>query len=97
MSIVSAWIAGVGLLIAFSTFLATVIYRSGHIAARVEELEQWRVNMRVDMHEISDQMGKVALAVHGLTTLIEERTDRRYRWADRPDDPRTMEPFLPKP
>lgn len=97
MNVVSAWIAGVGLLIAFSTFLATVIYRGGHVAARVEELEKWRENMRGDMHEISEQMTKVAVAVHGLTTLIEERTDRRYRWADRPDDPRTMEPFVPKP
>ncbi len=71
------WIAGIGLLITFSTFLATVIYRSGHLSARVEELERWRGNLRLDMHEISEKLEGLTAAVHGLQTLIEERTERR--------------------
>ena len=87
MNVVSAWIAGVGLLIAFSTFLASVIYRSGHISARVEELEKWRSGMRADMHEISDKMGQVAIELRELYTLFQERTSRRKN--DHYDDGRS--------
>lgn len=84
---VMAWIAGVSVLVVFSTFLSSVIYRSGHISARVEELEKWRLNMRVDMHEISTQMTEVVTEIKGLHTLIEERTSPR--WSARDLDRRT--------
>ena len=80
---VATWITGIGVLIVFSTFLASVIYRSGHLSARVEELEKWRQSMRADMHEISEKMTLVATEVQGLHTLISERTDPR--WMTRAD------------
>lgn len=78
---VATWISGIGLLVVFSTFLAAIIYRSGHLSARVEELEKWRSGMRADMHEISEKITNIATAVHGLHTLIAERTDPRPRWS----------------
>ena len=81
---VMAWIAGVSVLIVFSTFLSSVIYRSGHLSARVEELEKWRLSMRADMHEISTQMTLVVTEIKGLHTLVEERTIPR--WATRATD-----------
>lgn len=73
----SAWIAAIGLLITFSTLLGNVLYRSGHLAARVEELEKWRSNLRNDMHEISDQLLRVNSQLSSLFTLVDERTERR--------------------
>ncbi len=78
MSII-AWIAGISLLLTFSIFLANVIYRVGHISARVEELEKWRSNMRSDMHEISDKMETISSELQRLYTLVDERTERRLK------------------
>ena len=44
----------IGILLTFAIFMANVIYRTGHLSARVEELERWRIDIRKDMHEISD-------------------------------------------
>ncbi len=71
------WIAAVALLITFSTLLGNVLYRSGHLAARVEALETWRGNIRNDMHEISKELGILSGQVASLITVVEERTDRR--------------------
>jgi hypothetical protein len=74
-------VSALGVLVAISTFLATVIFRSGQIsgqlAIRVEALETWRVSIRHDMHEISDKLEETTAALRELSTLIEERTDRR--------------------
>jgi len=74
-------IAGIGVLITFSTFLAVAIWKggfvSGELASRVGELERWRGNVRSDMHEISEQLTSLIAEVKALVTLIEERTERR--------------------
>lgn len=77
----SIWIAGIAVLITFSTFLANVIFRSGHVTGaletRVSALEAWRGTIRFDMHEISDKMEALVVEMKALHTLIEERTERR--------------------
>ena len=75
------WTA-VGVLLSFCIFLANVIYRTGHLSARVEEIERWRIDVRKDMHEISDNMGELKNAVERLTTVIEERTERRLTFRE---------------
>jgi hypothetical protein len=72
-----------GVLLTLAIFLANVIFRTGHLSARVEELEKWRINMRQDMHEISDNLIEVKSSLKELKTLIEERTERR-NFATRP-------------
>lgn len=80
---VQLWIAGIAVLITFSTFLATVLYKTGNLSGRlehrVEALEEWRGTMRSDMHEISEQMRDLVVEVKALHTLIQERTERRVR------------------
>lgn len=76
-SITGIWIAGLALLITFTQLVGLSLYKIGHLSARIEELEKWRVNIRNDLHEISDRMEHMALAIEGLKTIIEERTDRR--------------------
>ncbi len=73
---------GIGVLLTFSIFLANVIYRTGHLSARVEELERWRLTMRADMHEISDYISEMTTELKRLSTLIEERTNRRAHERD---------------
>lgn len=72
----ASW-AAVGILLTFAIFLANVIYRTGHLSARVEELERWRINVRQDMHEISEKLEELGNCIRTLTTVIEERTERR--------------------
>lgn len=67
----------VGLLLTMATLIASVLYRVGHMAARLEELERWRASVRQDLHEVSDRLEEQTNAIERLTTLIEERTDRR--------------------
>ena len=69
--------AVVGILLTFALFLAGVIYKLGHMAARVEELERWRGRMLATMHEVSESINSMTLELKKLSTLIEERTDRR--------------------
>jgi hypothetical protein len=49
----------------------------GDHTIRIQALEIWRQDIRKDMHEISDKMTQVITDVHGVRTLIEERTERR--------------------
>ncbi len=72
-------IAILSLVITFSIFLSHVIFKTGHISARVEELEKWRGSIRDDMHEISDKIDVMNQSLKGLSTLIEERTEKRLR------------------
>lgn len=67
----------IGILLTFSIFLANVIYRTGHLSARVEEIERWRLTIRQDMHEISEKLEDMTTSLKHLATLIEERTERR--------------------
>jgi hypothetical protein len=72
-------ISVIGLIITFSIFLSHVIYKTGHISARVEELEKWRGSIRDDMHEISDRLQIMNETLKQLSVLIDERTERRNR------------------
>jgi uncharacterized membrane protein YfbV (UPF0208 family) len=73
----SPLIAVLGSLVTLSIFVAGVIYKMGHHAARLESLENWRNNVRNDMHEISEKLELVSNQITNLTTLVEERTERR--------------------
>jgi hypothetical protein len=75
---VAVWVAIFSILVTFSIFLANVIYRTGHLSARVEALEVWRANVRNDMHEISDKLEVIVTDISKLTTLVDERTNRRH-------------------
>ncbi len=68
-------LAGVSVTILLA--LLTLFFRAGHLAARVEALEQWRARIRADMHEISDVTTKTCRLVDTLRCLIGERTERR--------------------
>lgn len=73
----AATYTAIGILLTLSIFIANVIYHTGRIAARVEGLEAWRINMRQDMHEVSDKLEEMNNRLKQLTTLMEERTSRR--------------------
>lgn len=66
-----------GVLLTFAVFLANVIYWTGKLSARVESLEAWRLTIRQDMHEISAILTNMTKELGRLSTLIEERTERR--------------------
>ena len=70
-------VAILGIILTFAYFLSNVIFKTGHISARVEELEKWRGSIRDDMHEISDRIAVMNESLKQLTTLIEERTEKR--------------------
>jgi len=76
-----AWIAIVSItitiLIVSITALINLAYKQGHMGARVEELERWRVTLRRDMHEISDKLEYLGIELKAIHTLIDERTERR--------------------
>ncbi len=66
-----------GSVITLALFLAGVIYKVGHHSARLESLETWRTNMRMDMHEISIKLESISNQISNLATIVEERTERR--------------------
>lgn len=69
--------AAIGVILTFAIFLANVIYKTGHLSARVEELERWRTDVRKDLHEVSDKLEELSVLVKHSITIIEERTERR--------------------
>jgi len=73
----SAVLGILGLILTFALFISQVIFKLGHHSARLEELEKWRGAIREDMHEISDQIKALTQSHEKLSTLIEERTERR--------------------
>ena len=74
------WLIGLtGSIITVAIFTGTIIFRMGHQAARIEELERWRTSIRQDMHEISDALDAVRVELQRLGTTIEERTNRLRR------------------
>ena len=66
-----------GSIITLGAFLAGVIFKMGHHSARLESLEIWRTNIRIDMHEISEKLGEISNQITNLSTTLEERTERR--------------------
>jgi len=73
----AAVIGILGLILTFTIFVIQVVFKLGHHSARLEELEKWRGAIREDMHEISDRLEAMTKSMEKLTTLIEERTERR--------------------
>lgn len=65
------------IVVTVALFFAGVIYGMGKHSSRLESLEVWRANIRLDMHEISDKLDLVMIKVDRVTTLVEERTERR--------------------
>lgn len=65
------------ILVTVAIFFAGVIYKMGRHSSRLEALEKWRDNVRLDMHEISDKLDKLSLQIGNVETLIQERTERR--------------------
>ncbi len=81
-----------GSVLTAAIFMFGVIFRMGQQDARIEalekhdgadhearlvQLEEWRSNIRIDMHEISDLIHGVDKKLTTLTALVEERTERR--------------------
>lgn len=64
-------------IITLAIALGKIIFDAGKSSARLTSLEQWRMNMRTDMHEISDKLTDVSEKITGLHTIIDERTERR--------------------
>lgn len=69
--------AVIGSLITLGAFLAGVIFKMGHHSARLEQLEIWRANMRLDMHEISDKLEHIAEQVAVIAAMLERRQHER--------------------
>ncbi len=69
--------AAIGISVTVAMFLAGVVFNMGRVSARIEELERWRLSIRIDMHEISDRLEDMSTNLKHLATLIEERTERR--------------------
>jgi len=52
---------------------------TGNINNRIESLENWRSNIRGDMHEISDKMDDLSKRITTIVTIVDERTARTYK------------------
>jgi len=72
-------ILGVSVTVLFAVI--ALFFRAGHIAARVEALEAWRVTIRADMHEISEMLEAMGRQFTTLDTLIRERTIGRNEYS----------------
>lgn len=66
-----------GVEVSIAIFAVGVIFWLGYHKAKIDSLEKWRDNIRTDMHEISDLIQGLSQKIAELTTLIEERTNRR--------------------
>ena len=66
----SLWIAGIGLLITFTTLIGNLLFKAGTLTARVDTIEK-------EMGSLTGKMSEVILSTGELKTLVEERTDRR--------------------
>ncbi len=66
-----------GSVVTLGLFLLSVTFRMGEHSSRLHELEKWRDNIRLDMHEISDLIAGIDKKLIALTALFEERTERR--------------------
>ena len=66
-----------GVAVPILIFVLTVTFSLGRHAARLQALEEWRTNVRGDLHEVSEQIAKMNLSLAAITTLIEERTEKQ--------------------
>ena len=66
----------IAILVTFAIALVHSVFRAGHLAARVEEIERWRISVRLDLHELSSKLEALTVSIKYLATLIEERTAR---------------------
>ncbi len=71
------WLTLLGTIVSIVSLTIGVVFRLGRSDARLEALEDWRRSIRDDMHEISEQMQALGKAMTALTTIMEERTERR--------------------
>lgn len=78
-------LALLGIAVTIVIFLSGVVYGMGGLNQRVKALEDWRGNMRVDMHEVSDIMARIERDVAVLRAREqkededEDRAERRRR------------------
>lgn len=70
-------LTAIGVIVPVVIFVLSVTFKLGQHAARLESLEEWRTNVRGDLHEVSEQMAAMNTALTTLTTLIEERTQKQ--------------------
>lgn len=52
---------------ALTLFVVGCIYQAGRLAARLERLEEWRIEMRSDMLQIQATLRRIELAMGGHT------------------------------
>ncbi len=71
------WFTLLGTIVSIVSLTIGVVFRMGRSDARLDALEEWRHSIRSDMHEISEQMQILGKAITALTTIMEERTERR--------------------
>jgi hypothetical protein len=67
----------IGVSVPVIIFVLTVTFKLGQHAARLEALEEWKTNVRGDLHEVSEQMAVMNNSLTSLATLIEERTQKQ--------------------
>ena len=67
-----------GSVLTLCIFIITIAFRMGEHSARLHALEEWRGSIRDDMHEISDQMEKIAVTTASLKTAVELRTEATH-------------------
>ncbi len=71
------YIGVLGLIIPTVIFVLGVTFQLGRHAARLYSLEEWRTNVRKDLHEVSEGMTSMNLSLAAIRTLIEERTEKQ--------------------
>jgi hypothetical protein len=64
-------------IITLAIALGKIIFDAGRSSARLDSLEEWRTNVRSDMHEISDKITNVETGITAIKTMLDERTERR--------------------
>lgn len=77
-----AWIAIASIGVTVSIFISQLIFKSGEQSARIKVLEDWRVSTRLDLHEVSDRMERIANEMIALKTMIDERTEKRISFKE---------------
>ncbi len=71
------YLAVAGAVVTLFIFILTLVFRVGHHTARLESLEEWRTNVRGDLHEVSELMSEMDKKLSSINTLIEERTEKQ--------------------
>lgn len=67
----------IGSTVTLAIFLSGVIFKMGQHSARLESLETWRTNIRLDMHEISDKLQEISTQVTTITVMLDRRHAER--------------------